>query len=140
VQPIFDLWDTEDKTNFFVKIHIPQSHALNRTNFTLTLEDLLHRISKMKIQYPICVYCSENNPTARLNLQQSMEGSIDGRDYISFLFVSKNELNAYKKRWPNQILVELPFEDASDNWRDLYRQAIKVFSETLGTPYTFGRR
>jgi len=91
----------------------------------------------MKIHYPICVYCSENNPTARLNLQQSMEGSIDGRDYISFLFVSKNELNAYKKRWPNQILVELPFEGESENWRDLYRQAIKVFSETLGTPYTF---
>jgi replication factor A1 len=121
-----------------VKIHIPQSHALNRTNFTLTLEDLLHRLNKMKIHYPICVYCSENNPTARLNLQQSMEGSIDGRDYISFLFVSKNELNAYKKRWPNQILVELPFEDVSDkNWRDLYRQAIKVFSETLGAQYTF---
>jgi len=38
--------------------------------------------------------------------------------------------------WPNQVLVELPFE-RKDNWKDLTRQAIKVFGETLGTEYVF---
>jgi len=106
--------------------------------FTLTLEDLLHRISRMKIRYPICVYCSGNNPTARLNYQQAMEGFIDGKDYISFLFVAKSELKDYKRRWPNQILVELPIPgDIPSNWRDVYRQSIKVFSQTLGVDYSF---
>jgi len=83
-------------------------------------------------------YCTENNPTARLNYQQAMEGSIDGRDYLSFLFVSRGELKNYKKRWPNQVLVELPIDnEIPKNWRDVYRQAIKIFSETLGVSHAF---
>jgi hypothetical protein len=33
--------------------------------------------------------------------------------------------------------VELPFEGKHDNWKDLTRQTIKVFGETLGTEYVF---
>jgi len=71
-----------------------------------------------------------------LNYQQAMEG-IDGQDYVSLVFVAKRELKSYKKRWLNQILVDLPFEGAVENWKDLYRQCIKVFGETLGVEYTF---
>jgi len=136
-QTILHLFESTGEENFFVKIHIPQTHSLNRTNFTLTLEDLHHRISKMKIRFPLCVYCSGNNPTARLNYQQAMEGLIDGRDYLSLLFVARCELKDYKRRWPNQILVELPINEIPLNWKDVYRQSIKVFSETLGVNYTF---
>jgi len=66
-----------------------------------------------------------------------MDGSIDGKDYVLFVFVAKSELQSYKRRWPNQVLVELPFEDQQENWKDLTRQTIKVFGETLGTDYVF---
>jgi len=136
-EPITDLLKEKDVPNLYVKIHIPQTHTLNKTNYTLTLEDLSHRLSKMKIRFPLCVYTSGNNPLARLNYQQAMAGSIDGKDYIMFVFVSKSELQSYKRRWPNQVLVELPFEENQDNWKDLTRQTIKVFGETLGTDYVF---
>jgi len=42
-----------------------------------------------------------------------------------------------KKRWPNQVLVELPFESVPSNWKDVTRQTIKVFGETLGIDYVF---
>jgi hypothetical protein len=45
-------------------------------------------------------------------------------------------MQSYKRMWPNQILVELPF-DRKENWRDVSRQTIKVFGETLGTEYVF---
>jgi len=131
------LQDQSNVPNLYVKIYIPQTHTLNKTNYTLTLEDLSHRLSKMKIRYPLCVYSSGNNPTARLNYQQAMDGSIDGKDYVLFVFVAKSELQSYKRRWPNQVLVELPFESQQENWKDLTRQTIKVFGETLGTDYVF---
>jgi len=135
-EPITELLQENDVPNLYVKIHIPQTHTLNRTNYTLTLEDLSHRLSKMNIRFPLCVYSSENNPAIRLNYQQAMAGSIDGKDYVLFVFVYKSELQSYKRMWPNQVLVELPFE-RKDNWKDLTRQAIKVFGETLGTEYVF---
>jgi len=125
-----------DIPNLYVKIHIPQTHTLSRTNYTLTLEDLSHRLSNMNIRFPLCVYSSENSPTIRLNYQQAMGGSIDGKDYVLFVFVYKSELQSYKRMWPNQMLVELPFE-RKDNWKNLSRQTIKVFGETLGTEYVF---
>jgi len=131
------LQDQTNVPNLYVKIYIPQTHTLNKTNYTLTLEDLSHRLSKMKIRFPLCVYSSGNNPTARLNYQQAMDGSIDGKDYVLFVFVAKSELQSYKRRWPNQVLVELPFEFQQENWKDLTRQTIKVFGETLGTDYVF---
>jgi hypothetical protein len=66
-----------------------------------------------------------------------MGGPIDGIDYIMFVFVYRNELQSYKKRWPNQILVELPFDNEGPHWRDLSRTTIKVFGETLGSEYVF---
>jgi len=136
-EPITGLLHEVDVPNLYVKIHIPQTHTLNKTNYTLTLEDLSHRLSKMKIKYPLCVYSSGNNPTSRLNYQQAMNGSIDGKDYVLFVFVTKSEILSYKRRWPNQVLVELPFENKQENWKDLTRQTIKVFGETLGTEYVF---
>jgi hypothetical protein len=91
----------------------------------------------MKLKYPLCVYCHENDPCARLNYQQTMEGSFDGNDYLTLLFVAKDEIKSYKKRWPNQILVELPITVVPENWKDLYRQPIKVFCETLGVDYAY---
>jgi len=125
------------KIAFFVTIHVPANHILNRTNFSFTLEDLLQRLKAMKLHYPLCVYCHENDPCARLNYQQAMEGSFDGKDYLTLLFVAKDEIKSYKKRWPNQILVELPISTVPENWKDLYRQTIKVFCETLGVDYAF---
>jgi replication factor A1 len=137
-EPITNLLNEKEvSNNIYVKIHIPQTHTLNKTNYTLTLEDLSHRLSKMKIKFPLCVYSSENNPAARLNYQQAMAGSIDGKDYILFVFVAKSELQSYKRRWPNQVLVELPFETKQDNWKDVTRQTIKIFGETLGIDYVF---
>jgi len=137
-EPILSLLqDKTDVPNLYIKIHIPQTHTLNKTNYSLTLEDLSHRLSKMKIRFPLCVYTSRNNPAARLNYQQGMAGNIDGKDYVLFVFVSKSELQSYKRRWPNQVLVELPFEKSQENWKDLTRQSIKVFGETLGTEYVF---
>jgi len=135
-EPITDLLQETDVPNLFVKIHIPQTHTLNKTNYTLTLEDLSHRLNNMNIRFPLCVYSSENNPATRLNYQQAMGGSIDGKDYVLFVFVYKSEIQSYKKLWPNQVLVELPFEK-KENWRDLSRQTIKVFGETLGSEYVF---
>jgi len=66
-----------------------------------------------------------------------MAGSIDGKDYVMFVFVLKSELQSYKRRWPNQVLVEMPFEGEHDNWKDLARQTIKIFGETLGVDYVF---
>jgi hypothetical protein len=126
-----------EENSLFVKIHIPQSHTLNKTNFSLTIEDLSYRLSKMDIIYPLCVYSSGNNPAARLNFQQGMGGPIDGQDYIMFVFVARSELQTYKRRWPNQILVELPFASDDAHWKDISRQIIKVFGQTLGTDYVF---
>jgi len=137
-EPITDLLqDQTNVPNLYVKIYIPQTHTLNKTNYTLTLEDLSHRLSKMKIRFPLCIYSSGNNPAARLNYQQAMDESIDGKDYVLFVFVAKSELQSYKRRWPNQVLVELPYEVQQENWKDLTRQTIKVFGETLGTDYVF---
>jgi len=86
-EPITELLQENDVPNLYVKIHIPQTHTLNRTNYTLTLEDLSHRLSKMNIRFPLCVYSSENNPAIRLNYQQAMAGSIDGKDYVLFVFL-----------------------------------------------------
>jgi hypothetical protein len=135
-EPITDLLQETDVPNLYVKIHIPQTHTLNKTNYTLTLEDLSHRLNNMNIRFPLCVFSSENNPATRLNYQQAMGGSIDGKDYVLFVFVYKSEIQSYKKLWPNQVLVELPFEK-KENWRDLSRQTIKVFGETLGSEYVF---
>jgi len=137
VAPLLKLYSGEESSSFFAKFHIPQTHTLNRTNFSLTIEDLTFRLNKMKLRFPLCVMSSGNNPAARLNFQQAMGGSIDGKDYIMFVFVPKNEIQSYKRRWPNQILVELPFSNDEVNWRDLARQTIKVFGETLGTEYVF---
>jgi len=109
-EPITDLLQETDVPNIYAKIHIPQTHTFNRTNYTLTLEDLSRRLSNMNIRFPLCVYSSENNPATRLNYQQAMGGSIDGKDYALFVFVFKSEIQSYKKLWPNQVLVELPFE------------------------------
>jgi len=138
VEPIAELiTETLDKNNFFLKIHVPLTHNLNRTNYSLTLEDLSQRLKRMKINFPLCVYSSGNNPAARLNYQLAMDESIDGRDYVMFVFVNKSELQNYKRRWPNQILVELPFQNEQENWKDVHRQVIKIFGETLETEYVF---
>jgi len=136
VEPISDLL-TEQIDDLFIKIHIPLTHNLNRTNYSLTLEDLSRRLKRMKIKFPLCVYTSGNNSAARLNYQLAMDESLDGRDYIMFVFVNKSEVIDYKRLWPNQVLVELPFQEQQDNWKDVQRQVIKIFGETLETDYVF---
>jgi hypothetical protein len=127
----------EDKPLYFAKFHIPQTHALNKSNFNLTLDHLLTKLSNMKVKYPLFVYSTGNHEASRLNYLHAMEGSVDGRDYLMLVFVNQDEMSQYKRRWPNQILVELPWDSTVDNAPTLTLRAMKSFANSLGTEYYF---
>jgi len=53
------------------------------------------------------------------------------------VFVPAGLVSLYKRLWPNQILVEIPFDRTAENIRDITSQTIKYFGSTLGTEYVY---
>jgi len=101
------------------------------------LEDLRMRLDEMDLKYPLCVVGSRNNPGSRLNYNKALEDRVDGVDFLMLVFVPAGLVSLYKGLWPNQILIEIPFDRAAENIRDITRQAIKSFGSTLGTEYVY---
>lgn len=121
----------------FLRVHIPIRHKLLFHRYNLTLEDLRNRLSRMDVRYPLCVVGTYNSPGSRLNYLQALEDKIDGVDYIMIIFVPAGMVNLYKGLWPNQILVEVPFDRNAENIRDIVRQSILEFGRTAELSHVF---
>eukprot|EP01129_Flabellula_baltica_P016882 TRINITY_DN9189_c0_g1_i1.p1 TRINITY_DN9189_c0_g1~~TRINITY_DN9189_c0_g1_i1.p1 ORF type:complete len:447 (+),score=119.99 TRINITY_DN9189_c0_g1_i1:113-1453(+) len=121
----------------FLRVHIPIRHKLLFRRYNMTLEDLKLRLNEMDIKYPLCAVGTYNSPGSRLNYLKALEDRTDGIDYLMLLFVPAGLVNLYKSYWPNQIIVEIPFDKSAQNIRDITRQTIKSFGATLQSEYVF---